>query len=96
MERFTEIQQINSTIMFGSLTNEQLDSIISAVKFARAGLAKQNKNAMPVGSEVQFTSSRTGQTWIGVVKKVNRKNMVVQVGSRLWNVPANMVKAYAG
>lgn len=91
------IQEINSSIMFsGGFTSEQLDSIVSAVKFARAELARKNKNANPVGSEVEFTSTRTGQTWVGLVKKVNRKNMVVQVGSRLWNVPASMVKAYAG
>lgn len=90
------IQQVNQQIMFGDFTNEQLNSIVSAIKFARGNLAKQNKNAMPVGSTVQFTSSRDGQTWIGLVKKINRKNMVVQVGSRLWNVPASMVQPHAG
>lgn len=90
------IQDVNRSIMFGDFTNEQLDSVISAIKFARGQLARQNKNAMPVGSTVQFTSNRDGQTWIGLVKKINRKNMVVQVGSRLWNVPANMVQPYAG
>lgn len=86
------IKDINSAIMFGNFSNEQLNSIISAVTFARAQIARQNKNTFSVGAEVKFTSTRTGQTMIGLVQKVNRKNMVVQVGSRLWNVPASMLQ----
>jgi hypothetical protein len=87
------IKDINSAIMFGDFTNEQLNSIISAVTFARAQLACQNKNTYSVGTEVKFTSSRTGQTMIGLVQKVNRKNMLIQVGSRLWKVPASMLQS---
>ncbi len=43
MEQLSTIQQINSAIMFGNLSNVELESVISAVKFARASLAKQNK-----------------------------------------------------
>lgn len=87
------IQEINSSIIQGSFTNDQLNSIIAAIKFARSQIVSQNKYTFSTGSEVKFTSSRTGQTMIGLVQKVNRKNMVVQVGSRLWNVPANMLTA---
>jgi hypothetical protein len=45
MEQLSTIQQINSAIMFGNLSNVELESVISAVKFARASLAKQNKRA---------------------------------------------------
>ncbi len=33
MERLTQIQQVNQTIMFGKFTNVELDAIIDAVKF---------------------------------------------------------------
>lgn len=93
MERFSEIQQVNSSIMFGNFTNDQLDSIIGAVKFARAQIAKQNKNAFIKGSKVKFTSSRTGQTVIGEVTEVKRKFIHVRSGFTNWRVPANMLSA---
>lgn len=87
------IQEVNSSIMFGSFTNEQLNSILSAVTFARAQITKQNKNQLLVGTEVKWHSSKTGQTMIGVVNKVNRKFMLVQCGTRMWRVPASMLTA---
>lgn len=93
MERLTEIQQINSGIMFGSFTNEELDSIISAVKFARAQLAKQAKNSFIRGSKVKFTSSRTGQVISGEVTDVKRKFIHVRTTQGNWRVPANMLSA---
>lgn len=93
MERMTEIQQVNSAIMFGSFTNEQLDSIISAVKFARAQIAKQNTYTLVKGTRVKFVNSRTGQLMIGDVSEVKRKFIHVKVGMTTWRVPANMLKA---
>ena len=49
MERLSPILEVNQKIMFGDFTNTELDSIISAIKFARANIAKQNKREMTVG-----------------------------------------------
>lgn len=87
------IQEINTSIMMGNFTNDQLDSIIMAVKFARAQIAKQNKNVFFKGSKVKFTSSRTGQTVIGEVTDVKRKFIHVRSGFTNWRVPANMLSA---
>jgi len=94
MVQLTQIQQVNQAIMFGNFTNDQLDSIVTAVKFARNQIAKVNKNAMIVGTIVKFTSSRTGQTVLGTVKKVNRKYIIVNENGRpsTWRVPANMLE----
>jgi hypothetical protein len=98
MERLSPIQQVNQTIMFGNFTNTELDAIISAVKFARAAIVSQNKQAMRVGTVVKFTSSRSGSTITGTVKKVNRKFILVneqKAGSLIgstWRVPANMLE----
>lgn len=91
MERLSAIQQINSSIMFGNFTNEQLDSIIMAVRFARTQLAKQTKNSITRGSKVKWTSSRTGQTMIGEVTDIKRKFIHVRSGASNWKVPANML-----
>ena len=88
------IQEINSSIMFGSLTNEQLNSIISAVKFARGNLIKQARRSVTIGSTVKFVNSRTGQTEVGKVSKIMTKNVVVDTGMTRWRVPANMLIVY--
>jgi hypothetical protein len=89
----TTIQDINSTIISGQFTNEQLDSIVMAVKFARNQLATKNKFSFRAGSSVKFVSSRTGQLVLGTVQKVNRKFIIVNTNQGNWRVPANMLEA---
>jgi len=92
----TTIQDINSTIISGAFTNEQLDSIQMAIKFARNQLAQKNKFTFRAGSQVKFTSSRNGQTVLGTVEKVNRKFIIVRENGKAfgsWRVPANMLSA---
>ena len=91
MEQLTNIQQINSQIMFGSFTNEQLDSVLSAVKFRRAQITKETKRALALGDVVKFTHPKTGCTHQGNVVKIAIKNIKVRQGLTTWNVPANML-----
>ena len=87
------IKQVNTAIMQGDFTNEELNSIGDAIRFARAQLVVRNKSALTIGSNVKFTSSTRG-TISGVVKKINRKFVIVdQPGQfRSWRVPANMLE----
>ena len=87
------IKQINTAIMQGNLTNEELNSIGDAIRFARAQLVVRNKSVLTIGSNVKFTSSTRG-TISGVVKKINRKFVIVdQPGQfRSWRVPASMLE----
>lgn len=87
------IQDINSTIIQGSFTNDQLDSIILAVKFARSQIAQKNKFTLVKGTRVKFVNSRTGQLMIGDVAEVKRKFIHVRVGMSNWRVPGNMLEA---
>jgi ribosomal protein L35AE/L33A len=85
------IQDVNSAIMFGSFTNEQLDSIASAIKYRRAQIARENKRAIVMGDVVKFVNPRSGRTHQGNVVKINIKNVKVREGFTTWNVPANML-----
>lgn len=87
------IQEISSNIIHGTFTNEQLDSIVMAVKFARSQIANKNKYTLVKGTKVRFVSSRTGQTVIGEVAEVKRKFIHVRSGMTIWRVPANMLEA---
>ena len=85
------IQQVNSAIMLQTWTNTELSSMIDAVKWNRANLARQIKRSIMVGDNVEFTSSKTGRLTRGFVTKIAIKYITVNTGMGLWRVPANML-----
>ena len=88
------IKEINSAIMHGDFTNQELNSISDAIRFARAQLIARNKMILSVGANVKFTSSSRG-TLIGTVEKINRKFVIVRETGKAfgnWKVPANMLE----
>jgi len=86
-----DIKQVNTAIMLGTWTDIELRSMIDAVKWNRANLAKQIKRSMRVGDNVEFTSSKTGRLTRGFVTKIAIKYVTVNTGQGLWRVPANML-----
>lgn len=87
------IQEIESSIAFGNFTNEQLDSIQHALKYARSELSKKNKRSFRPGDQVKFTSARNGVTYQGQIKRIKLKYILVNTQRGLFNVPANMLEA---
>ena len=85
------IQSINAEILAGNFTNDQLTSIIDAVKFARARLGDANKRALRVGQRVSFDSTKLGRNVTGDVTKIAIKYVTVKTAQGLWKVPANML-----
>ena len=85
------IQEVNSAIMFGTWTNDQLSSIIDAVKWNRAQLSQATKRSLKVGDNVNFTSTKTGMNVTGMVTKIAIKYVTVKTAQGLWRVPANML-----
>jgi uncharacterized protein YwbE len=86
-----DIKQVNTAIMLGTWTDIELRSMIDAVMWNRANLAKQIKRSMTVGDNVEFTSSKTGRLTRGFVTKIAIKYVTVNTGQGLWRVPANML-----
>lgn len=86
------IQEINSSIMWGDLTNDQLDSITAAIKYRRNQLARAVKREITVGSQVKFYSHKRGQNFTGSVEKIAVKYVTVNTGTMRWRVPANMLE----
>ena len=87
------VKEINSAIMFGNLTNDELSTVIDAVKFARAQLTQQKNRSFSIGDKVKFTSNRNGLTYVGNVRKVKIKFVLVSTPGGVFNVPANMLEA---
>ena len=86
-----DIKQVNSAIMFGTWTDTELSSMIDAIKFARAGLLKQAKRQLRIGTDVQFHSAKRGMTVQGKITKVAQKYATVSTAQGLWKVPMNML-----
>jgi hypothetical protein len=86
-----DIKQINQAIMFSDLTNDELMSVIDAVKWKRATIAKLTTASLRVGDNVNFTSSKLGRNVTGVVTKIAIKFVTVKTAQGAWRVPANML-----
>lgn len=88
----TTIKEINTAIMFGDFTNDELNSIGDAIRYRRSQLTTQTRRSLSLGCAVKFTNSRTGQLVTGKVDKINRKFVIVSAGLTRWRVPANMLE----
>lgn len=85
-------KDIQSAIVSGQFTNDELVAIQRALTFAHNDLARQKIQAFKSGTVVKFTSNRNGQRYNGVVEKVGKKNIVVRTPVGLYRVPANMLE----
>ena len=83
--------QICRIIENGQLNDQDLNSVIAAVKYARRHLQRQVTSSLMVGDRVTFTSSRSGQTMTGKVTKIAIKYVTVSCTMGNWRVPANML-----
>jgi small-conductance mechanosensitive channel len=88
-----DIVDIRSAIVTGKFTNSELDSIQTAITFARAQLTQRNKSAFRRGDTVKFTSNRNGQTYQGTIEKIAIKFINVRTPVGVYKVPANMLEA---
>lgn len=87
------IRDINSAIISGVFTNDDLNSILDAVRFARTQLGRQKAREFKSGDTVKFTSNRNGVTYTGKVDRVKLKFALVTTGTQRFNVPLTMLEA---
>ena len=85
------IQSINAEILQGNFTNDQLNSIGDAIKFARAQLLRSVANTIKVGTTVKF-AGRGGRQYQGTVEGIKIKNAVVNTQYGRYRVPMNMLE----
>ena len=83
---------IQSAIVSGQFSNDELVAIQRALTFANAQLAQKKIRIFNKGSMVKFTSNRNGQFYVGTVEKVGIKNVTVRTPVGLYRVPANMLE----
>lgn len=86
------ISEINHEIMQGTFTNEQLNSILSAVKYRQARLTREVKRSITLGASVKFYHPKLGRDVFGTVDRVKQKYILVQTLGGRYNVPANLLE----
>ena len=86
-----DINVVKSAIMLNNYSNQELNELTEALRYARAQLAQQVKRSMCVGDNVNFHNSKTGQNLTGVVMKIAIKYVTVRSLQGIWRVPANML-----
>jgi hypothetical protein len=89
----SKLQEIRSAIRTGSFTNDELNILGDAIKYARAELGRDIKHTISVGAAVKFTSSRDGSVYTGKVRKINIKYVIVDTPRGGFRVPASMLTA---
>jgi hypothetical protein len=88
-----DIGTLNGAIMKGTYSNDDLNSIMDAVKYARSKLGRAKLRSFGVGDAVKFTSNKNGRVYQGVVEGVKIKNVIVTTSLGRFRVPANMLEA---
>jgi hypothetical protein len=88
-----DINTINGAIMRGGYSNDDLNSIMDAVKYARSKLGRAKLRSFGVGDQVKFTSNKNGRVYQGVVEGVKIKNVIVNTAMGRFRVPANMLES---
>lgn len=92
MPKIANIDEIIYTIQFGAINNNELNSILAAVKYRRAQITQTMRRRLAPGDTVTFFNRRLNRTIQGDVQKVAIKYVMVNTPHGLWKVPASMLE----
>jgi hypothetical protein len=84
-------KEITRDIVNGTFTNDELNLIIEAVKFARGQNARRAARTLRIGEQVTF-NGRNGPV-VGRLEQIKIKKAIVVSGQTRWNVPLAMLEA---
>lgn len=85
-------KQIVSALMSGSLTNDELEQIAQALKYARSQVGNQIKRQLRPGVSVKFYHPKQNFYIAGTVNRIKQKYVLVDTPQGRYNVPANLLE----
>ena len=85
--------QIVSELMSGRLTNDELEKIAQALKYARSQVGNQIKRQLRPGVSVKFYHPKQNFYIAGTVNRIKQKYILVDTAQGRYNVPANLLEA---
>ena len=87
------ISEMETVIAFlGKADFDQCKEVADRIQLQRTFLANQKVRSFIIGDSVKFTGRRNNVE-TGIISKVNRRYIHVQVGHMNWKVPAEMLSA---
>ena len=85
-------KQIVSELMSGVLTNDELEQIAQALKYARSQVGNQIKRQLRPGVSVKFYHPKQNFYIAGTVNRIKQKYVLVDTPQGRYNVPANLLE----
>jgi hypothetical protein len=85
-------KQIVSELMSGNLTNDELEQIAQALKYARSQVGNQIKRQLRPGVSVKFYHPKQNFYIAGTVNRIKQKYVLVDTPQGRYNVPANLLE----
>ena len=86
------VKQIVTELMSGTLTNEDIEQVAQALKYARAQVGREIKRQLTPGASVKFYHPKQGRDVQGTVNRIKQKYVLVDTAQGRYNVPANLLE----
>lgn len=86
------VNDIVAELMRGSLTNDELEQIAQALKYARSQVGRQIKKQLRPGVSVKFYHPKQNFYIAGTVNRIKQKYVLVDTSAGRYNVPANLLE----
>jgi hypothetical protein len=78
--------------MSGTLTNDDIEQVTQALKYARAQVGREVKRQLAPGASVRFYHPKQNFYIAGTVNRIKQKYVLVDTPKGRYNVPANLLE----
>ena len=86
------VNQIVTELMSGALTNDDIEQVTQALKYARAQVGREVKRQLAPGASVRFYHPKQNFYIAGTVNRIKQKYVLVDTPRGRYNVPANLLE----
>ena len=86
------VNQIVTELMSGALTNDDIEQVTQALKYARAQVGKTIKRQLSPGVSVKFYHPKQNFYIAGTVNRIKQKYVLVDTPRGRYNVTANLLE----
>ncbi len=86
------VNQIVTELMSGTLTNDDIEQVTQALKYARAQVGREVKRQLAPGASVRFYHPKQNFYIAGTVNRIKQKYVLVDTPRGRYNVPANLLE----
>ena len=86
------VNHIVTELMSGTLTNDDIEQVTQALKYARAQVGREVKRQLAPGASVRFYHPKQNFYIAGTVNRIKQKYVLVDTPKGRYNVPANLLE----